>query len=93
LVVRKVVRVHGRVQGVGFRYFTSDIARGLDLDGTVANLPDGTVEAIVEGREEAVRSFIDRLREGPPSSRVESLDVRDENPTGEMAGFEIVVKR
>ena len=90
MTVRKVIRVRGRVQGVGYRYFTLGVAKELDLVGTVANLPDGSVEAVVEGDERDVRSFIDRLREGPPASRVEGLDVRDEKPTGELDRFTVV---
>jgi acylphosphatase len=88
--VRKVLQVRGRVQGVGFRYFAVGIARNLDLVGIVANLPDGSVKAVVEGDEKDVKSFIDRLREGPPASHVESMDVRDEKPTGDLDQFEIV---
>ncbi len=88
--VRKVIQVCGRVQGVGFRYFTVGIARNHDLVGNVANLPDGSVRAVVEGEEKDVKSFIDQLREGPPASRVESLDVRDEKPAGDLDQFEVV---
>ena len=89
MTVRKAIQVHGRVQGVSFRYFTAAVARGLDLTGTVANLPDGSVEIFVEGKEDLVRSFVDKVREGPPSSRVERLDVRDEKPSGATDRFEI----
>jgi len=93
LFVRKVIRVRGRVQGVSFRYYTVGEARKLDLSGTVANLPDGSVEAVVEGEEGKIRNLIDMLRIGPPASRVESLDVKDEKPHGDMDGFEVVVIR
>jgi len=89
LVVRRVISVRGRVQGVGFRYFAVGEARRLDLNGTVANLPDGSVEAVVEGNEEIVKAFIDRLREGPPASKVTGLGVRDEKPRGDLHGFEV----
>ncbi len=90
MVVRKVIQVRGRVQGVGFRYFTVGLARNLDLKGTVLNLPDGSVKAVVEGDERVVKTFIERLREGPPASRVDSLDVRDEKPAGDLDRFEVV---
>jgi acylphosphatase len=81
------------VQGVSFRYYTVGEARKLDLSGTVANLPDGSVEAVVEGEERDVRSLIDMLRIGPPASRVENIDVKDEKPKGDMNGFEVIVFR
>ncbi len=93
MIVRKIVRVQGRVQGVGYRYFAVGAARNLGLMGAVANLSDGSVEVVVEGEEEVVRTFLDRLREGPPASRVSDLVVRDEKPSGGYEGFEIVHRR
>jgi acylphosphatase len=90
MIVRRRVRIHGRVQGVGFRYFTVGVARGMEVAGTVANRADGTVEAVVEGDEKTVRAFIDRLREGPPASRVERIEIEDEPPRRDMDGFEII---
>ena len=49
MTVRKRVRIHGRVQGVGFRYFTAGTALRMGVTGTVANRRDGTVEAVVQG--------------------------------------------
>jgi len=65
--------IHGRVQGVGFRYFTHRQACALRLSGWVRNLPDGTVEALAEGSEATLAKFLDRVREGPPSSRVDNV--------------------
>ncbi len=93
MLVRKVIRVQGRVQGVCFRYFTVDEATRLGLNGTVANLPDGSVETVVEGEEGEVRNLIDRLRAGPPASRVDNLEVKDEKPRGEQDGFRIIYVR
>ncbi len=59
----KRVIYEGRVQGVGFRYTTKDLAKGYDVLGTVRNLPDGTVELIVAGDEEEVADFLRELRE------------------------------
>ncbi len=91
--VRKAIRVHGRVQGVGFRFFAVGVARGLGLAGTVENLPDGSVEIVIEGRERPVREFTDMIRGGPPSSRVDRMDIRDEKPSGCEDRFEIRYKR
>ena len=59
----KRVIFEGRVQGVGFRYTTKDLARGYDVIGTVRNLPDGSVELIVSGENEELAEFLRELRE------------------------------
>jgi len=51
----------GRVQGVGFRYTTRQLARGLDLRGWVRNLPDGRVEMLAEGPEADINALLDGL--------------------------------
>ena len=72
---RRVV-VHGRVQGVGFRWFVVRNAEALGVGGTVRNRPDGAVEAILRSADAAdVDSLIQRIRRGPPASRVERVEV------------------
>ena len=83
--------VSGRVQGVGFRYFTQDIARREGLTGLVRNLPDGRVEVIAEGDDTAVDRLETALRQGPPGARVEEVDVEEAPPTGRVSGFRIRV--
>ncbi|MCC7261544.1 MAG: acylphosphatase [Candidatus Latescibacteria bacterium] len=61
--------VHGRVQGVGFRYFTQDRARKWGLVGEVRNLPDG-VEVVALGERGALEQLLRHLQEGPPAARV-----------------------
>ncbi|HEY5494874.1 MAG TPA: acylphosphatase [Candidatus Anoxymicrobiaceae bacterium] len=85
---RARVIVRGRVQGVFFRAETRDMARRMELAGSVRNRPDGAVEAAFEGRREDVERAIDWCGEGPPSARVDSVDVSWETPQGESA-FEI----
>lgn len=68
--------VTGRVQGVGFRAFVRHAARELALAGWVRNEPDGTVAAEASGDPESLRRFEQRLRSGPPASRVDEVDVR-----------------
>jgi len=65
--------VQGLVQGVGFRYFVLQAARGLGLAGFVRNLPDGAVEAVARGSEDSLRSLESKLWEGPALSRVDSV--------------------
>ena len=67
-------RITGRVQGVGYRYFALREAQVLGVAGYAKNLPDGSVEVVAEGSDEAVLSFEGRLREGPAFSRVEIVD-------------------
>jgi acylphosphatase len=64
------LRLRGRVQGVGFRYFTRSVARELGLVGRVRNLPDGHVEIDVAGEAEKVEEFKAWMRQGPPGAAV-----------------------
>ena len=82
--------VEGRVQGVGFRYFTQRNARQMGVRGWVRNLVGGDVEIRVEGGREAVRGFLDRIRQGPAYGRVENLRV-EETPAEGFDGFSIEV--
>lgn len=69
------VVVRGRVQGVCFRAFTRDTAIRWGVRGFVRNLPDGRVEAVLQGDRGAVERVVAFMREGPPGSRVEETDV------------------
>lgn len=82
------VRVHGRVQGVGFRYNTRITARRLDVDGWVRNERDGSVSVHAEGSADSVRQLVSWLREGPPGARVTSVDERPGTDTG-CSGFSV----
>lgn len=81
--------VHGRVQGVGFRYFTQMTARQLEITGWVRNRMDGSVEVRAEGSAEALASFRDYLHQGPPSAHVERVDLRTAEPEGSFSGFSV----
>lgn len=80
--IRRIVRVSGRVQGVGFRWATQSRARELGVLGTVRNLLDGTVEADVEGDPRAVEEMLAWLAHGPSTARVTGTDVREAEPRG-----------
>jgi len=87
--VRAHVFVSGRVQGVFFRSETRYEARLRGVKGWIRNLPDGRVEAIFEGEEEAVKELIEFCRRGPPGAKVTKVDVKWEDYTGEFRDFEI----
>lgn len=72
--------IDGRVQGVGFRWFARKAARDLGLTGRVRNLHDGRVEVHAAGDPDRLALLVDRLREGPPASRVTSIE-EEELPT------------
>ncbi len=86
---RAHVFISGRVQGVGFRYSAQDLAARLKLGGWVRNLPDGRVEAVFEGDEDAVQRMVDWCREGPPGAFVERVGVDWQPATGEFREFRI----
>jgi acylphosphatase len=87
--VRRRVIVHGRVQGVAFRFDTRARARGLGAAGWVRNRPDGSVEAVFEGAAETVQALVDYCRRGPDGARVDRIEVHEEAPEG-LAEFEVV---
>jgi adenine phosphoribosyltransferase len=74
------VRVEGRVQGVGFRWWVQRQAEALGLRGWVRNLPDGTVEVAAAGAPRAVEALDAALRQGPPHASVATV-VRLAPPT------------
>lgn len=86
--MRRRVIVHGLVQGVFFRDTTRRLAERHDVAGWTRNNPDDTVEAVFEGRPEAVERLVHFVRTGPRGAVVERVDVFDEEPEG-LSGFAI----
>jgi acylphosphatase len=83
--------VHGRVQGVGFRWFVARNAFDLGVRGTVRNRGDGTVDAVLQADEPApVTSLLERIRSGPPGSRVEEVECRPVEDPPRYDGFQVV---
>jgi len=76
------VVVHGRVQGVAFRWNATAQADRLGVTGWVRNEPDGSVAGHFEGEREAVEAMVDWCRQGPPGARVRNVAVRDGADTG-----------
>ncbi len=87
-VARRYV-IAGRVQGVGFRWFTHDAAAREGVHGWVRNLADGSVELIAEGEKASVDRLEVAVRRGPSSARVERFDVEELAPSVRITGFEI----
>lgn len=83
------VRVTGRVQGVGFRYFTSEVAQALGLVGYVMNMRDGGVRAYAEGRREILEHFLSALRQGPAGALVREVRPVWGTATGQYPTFAI----
>ena len=82
------VFVSGRVQGVFFRQRTIRLARSLECAGWVMNRPDGRLEAVFEGSEEAVERMVAWCHEGPERAIVEGVEVVDEEPEG-LEAFDV----
>lgn len=87
--VRARIVVSGRVQGVAFRQSTADEGRRLGVEGWVRNLPDGRVEAEVEGERAAVGALVRWCHAGPPAARVDRVEVEWADPAGDLGAFEI----
>lgn len=81
--------VHGRVQGVSFRYYTRQRARELGLVGYVRNQPDGTVEVVAEGPRDAVEALLAFLGTGQRPAFVTHVETRWPLPTGTFERFEV----
>jgi acylphosphatase len=81
--------VHGRVQGVSFRYFTQHRARELGLVGYVRNHWDGTVEVVAEGQRSDLERFLAFLQVGPRAAFVTQVDTRWLAPTRDLDRFEV----
>ena len=87
-LVRRKLRVTGRVQGVWFRESCREVADRLGLAGTVRNRADGTVEVVAEGPRTEVEALVVWCRDGPPAADVTGVEVTDESPEG-LVGFRV----
>jgi acylphosphatase len=83
------VRIEGRVQGVGYRYWAEGAATALGLAGWVRNRRDGTVEALFAGPAGDVAQMLDRCHDGPPGSNVTVVTVLEEG-IDPPAGFDVL---
>lgn len=88
--VRAVIRAYGDVQRVGYRFVVQDVARKMGVKGYVKNLPDGSVEIVVEASKEIVDKFVGALKFREPPMDVVRLDVVYGEATGEYKFFSLV---
>jgi acylphosphatase len=86
MIARHLV-IHGRVQGVYYRGWSVETARGLGLSGWVRNRRDGSVEMLIAGPEGEVEAMIARCRHGPAAAQVDHVDVTDSDDIS-TDGFE-----
>jgi acylphosphatase len=81
--------VHGRVQGVGFRFFVREQATRLGVKGWVKNLPDGTVEIEAQGEKSQLEKLIDQVKQGPSFGNVDDININWKSPESSFSSFSI----
>ncbi len=81
------ITVKGRVQGVFYRDFTKRNADDLSIKGYVMNLANGDVFVVAQG--DKIDDFVERLRKGPPSAKVNDVIVNDINTKETFIRFEV----
>ena len=84
------IKITGKVQGVGFRFFVQQQAQELDINGWVSNKSNGDVEALAQGKKADVEQFIVKVKEGPSFSRVDNVNLEWMNKGEQYFGFEII---
>jgi acylphosphatase len=85
----RIIKIHGKVQGVGYRFFATRVARRLGLKGSIENLRDGIVEAIVEGEKKSIDDWLEELKEGPRYAEVTKIDQETKEYTGRLGDFDV----
>jgi len=89
-LVRAHIFIEGLVQGVFFRAYTKSVADKYGVKGFVRNLPDGRVEALLEGEEESVNKVIEFCKHGPPGAIVTNIEIIWEEYKGDYNDFKIL---
>jgi acylphosphatase len=85
----RVIKIHGNVLGVGNLFFAPRAPRRLGLKGTIENMRDGTVEAMVEGDKKAIDDWLEELKEGPRYAEVTHIDQETKEFTGRLGDFDV----
>ncbi|KAH7309259.1 Acylphosphatase-like domain-containing protein [Rhexocercosporidium sp. MPI-PUGE-AT-0058] len=89
MVKRLSFRVHGDVQGVGFRYFTRKKASSYGLTGWVRNTPDNQVEGEAQGGDDVLQKFMKDVDSGPSHATVDKVEKKDIDVVDGETGFEV----
>ena len=84
------MKITGKVQGVGFRFFVQQQAQKLGINGWVSNKSNGDVEALAQGEKADLEQFIAKVKEGPSFSKVEDVSLNWVNEAEQYFGFEII---
>jgi acylphosphatase len=85
------IYVSGRVQGVGYRFYTERVAHEFNLSGWSMNLPDGRVMLEIEGDKTEAERFVEELKKGPSMARVTDVSVAWKPYQGKYKNFSIKV--
>jgi acylphosphatase len=83
------ITIHGKVQGVGYRFYATRVARRLGLKGWIQNNRDGTVEAMVEGEKASIDEWVEEIREGPRYAEVTKIDAEVKDFSGRLGDFDV----
>lgn len=86
---RLTVKIHGTVQGVGFRQSAVNQAVQLGVKGWIRNLGDGSVEVVAEGERHTLDRLLQFLRVGPPGAKVSRVDIQWGEGNGSFSGFDV----
>lgn len=73
------IKIYGRVQGIGYRWFVLEKAEKYNLGGWVRNVDDGTVECAVKGREKDIEKFIEEIKNDHPYAYIKKIDTNPYN--------------
>ena len=84
------MKITGKVQGVGFRFFVQQQAQKLGINGWVSNKSNGDVEALAQGEKADLEQFIAKVKEGTTFSRVDNVNLEWMNKGEQYFGFEII---
>ena len=84
------MKITGKVQGVGFRFFVQQQAQKLGINGWVSNKSNGDVEALAQGEKVDLEQFIAKVKEGTTFSRVDNVNLEWMNKGEQYFGFEII---
>lgn len=83
------IHIQGKVQGVGYRFFATRVARRLGLKGWIQNNRDGSVVAMVEGEKDAIDDWVNELKEGPRYAEVIKIDQETKEFSGRLGDFDV----